>query len=164
MVLGRRQIRGSGLAMMTFSHLLLVCLPVLAHRQTLSRQPRTRPTWGTEGGKKKRRLECTSRACRAGSVGCSRLRSSPSRRVPAARRGGMDSVEYEGAMFATNRHPYPLRPRHPSTQPARRRRTGSRATQRSIARAAQPPSMPPILVAWGALGARVVALTGAFFQ
>lgn len=45
-------------------------------------------------------------------------------------------------MFATNRHPGPVRPRHPSTSQLRRRRTGSRATQRSIARAAQPPSMP----------------------
>ena len=42
-------------------------------------------------------------------------------------------------MFATNRRRCPLRPRHPSTQPGRRRSTGIRAPQRSIAQAQSTP-------------------------
>lgn len=66
MMLGEAADSGGGLAMMTFSYLLLVCLSS-QNRQTLSRQPKNRATWGRE--MKKRGLEWTYRACRAGSVG-----------------------------------------------------------------------------------------------
>lgn len=78
-VLGRRQIRGAVWQMMTFSYLLLVCLsvclPVLANR--------TDAVQATEKTMKREGWNAPNAACRVGSVGCSRLRSSLKWRVPA---------------------------------------------------------------------------------
>lgn len=63
---------------MTFSYLQLVglsvCLPVLANR--------TDAVQATEKTMKREGWNAPSTACRAGSVGCSRLRSSLNWRVP----------------------------------------------------------------------------------